>query len=141
MSNDSVQPGGVALRDPFYGAPFPEAVRRFWRKYTVFGGRASRAEFWWWWITSFAIGLALQLVPQAFTPDAPLFENQVGAYLFVLWGLATLVGSLALGARRLHDANLSGFWQFLHVALGIGSLVLLVLFLLPPNAKGARFDA
>ena len=57
MSNDSLQPGGVALRDPFYGAPFVEAVRRFWRKYTVFTGRASRAEFWWWWITSFAVGL------------------------------------------------------------------------------------
>ncbi|WFR67259.1 DUF805 domain-containing protein [Curtobacterium flaccumfaciens] len=69
MSDDSVQPGGVALRDPFYGAPFAEAVRRFWRKYTVFTGRASRAEFWWWWITSFAIGLVLQLVPQVFAPN------------------------------------------------------------------------
>ncbi|MDT0211714.1 DUF805 domain-containing protein [Curtobacterium sp. BRD11] len=140
MSNDSVQPGGVALRDPFYGAPFAEAVRRFWRKYTVFTGRASRAESWWWWLTSFVIGLVLQLVPQVFTPGTPVLENPVGSYLFVLWGLATLIGSLALGARRLHDANLSGFWQFLHVVVGIGSLVLLVMFLLPPNPKGSRFD-
>lgn len=140
MSDDSVQPGGVALRDPFYGAPFAEAVRRYWRKYTVFTGRASRAEFWWWWITSFAIGLVLQLVPQAFTPDSPVFENPVGSYLFVLWVLATLIGSLALGARRLHDVNRSGLWQFLHLVVGIGSLVLFVVFLLPPNPKGARFD-
>ncbi|AIV41009.1 MULTISPECIES: DUF805 domain-containing protein [unclassified Curtobacterium] len=140
MSNDSVQPGGVALRDPFYGAPFAEAVRRFWRKYTVFTGRASRSEAWWWWLTSFVIGLVLQLVPQVFTPGTPVLENPVGSYLFVLWGLATLIGSLALGARRLHDANLSGFWQFLHVVVGIGSLVLLVMFLLPPNPKGSRFD-
>lgn len=141
MSNDSVQPGGVALRDPWYGAPFGGAVRRFWRKYTVFTGRASRSEFWWWSLTSFVVGLALQLVPQLFTPGAPAFENPVGSYLFVLWGLVTLVGSLALGARRLHDANRSGFWQFLHVAFGIGSLVLLVLFLLPSDPKGTRFDA
>ncbi|MFJ3029707.1 DUF805 domain-containing protein [Curtobacterium sp. NPDC087080] len=140
MSNDSVQPGGVALRDPFYGAPFTEAVRRFWRKYTVFTGRASRSEFWWWWLTSFVVGLVLQLVPQVFTPGTPVLENPVGSYLFVLWGLVTLIGSLALGARRLHDANLSGFWQFLHVVFGIGSLVLLVLFLLPSSPKGARFD-
>ncbi|ROP72288.1 DUF805 domain-containing protein [Curtobacterium sp. PhB115] len=140
MSNDSVQPGGVALGDPFYGAPFPEAVRRFWRKYTVFTGRASRAEFWWWWLTSLAIGLVLQLVPQVFTPDSALFENPVGSYLFMLWVLATLIGSLALGARRLHDANLSGFWQFLHVLPGIGSLALFVVFLLPTNPKGVRFD-
>uniref|UniRef100_A0A942Y7N8 DUF805 domain-containing protein n=1 Tax=Neobacillus citreus TaxID=2833578 RepID=A0A942Y7N8_9BACI len=141
MSNDSVQPGGVALREPFYGAPFAEAVRRFWRKYTVFTGRASRAEYWWWWITSFAIGLVLQLVPQVFAPDTPVLENPVGSYLFVLWGLATLIGSLALGARRLHDANLSGFWQFLHIVPGIGSIIVYVLALLPPNPKGARFDA
>ncbi len=139
MSNDSVQPGGVALRDPFYGAPFTEAVRRFWRKYTVFTGRASRSEFWWWWVTSFVVGLVLQLVPQAFTPGSPVLENPVGSYLFVLWGLVTLIGSLALGARRLHDANLSGFWQFLHVVVGIGSLVLLVMFLLRRNPKGERF--
>ncbi|MDM7889425.1 DUF805 domain-containing protein [Curtobacterium sp. RHCJP20] len=140
MSNDSVQPGGVALRDPFYGAPFAEAVRRFWRKYTVFTGRASRAEYWWWWLTSFVVGLVLLLVPQLFTPGSPVLENPVGSYLFVLWGLVTLIGSLALGARRLHDANLSGFWQFLHVVFGVGSLVLLVLFLLPSSPKGARFD-
>jgi uncharacterized membrane protein YhaH (DUF805 family) len=141
MSNDSVvQPGGVALHDPFYGAPFTEAVRRFWRKYTVFTGRASRAEFWWWWLTSFAIGLVLQLVPQVFTPDTPVLENPVGSYLFMLWVLATLIGSLALGARRLHDANLSGFWQFLHVLPGLGSLIVYVLCVLPANPKGARFD-
>ncbi|MBT1633675.1 DUF805 domain-containing protein [Curtobacterium flaccumfaciens] len=141
MSNDSVvQPGGVALHDPFYGAPFTEAVRRFWRKYTVFTGRASRAEFWWWWLTSFAIGLVLQLVPQVFTPDTPALENPVGSYLFMLWVLATLIGSLALGARRLHDANRSGFWQFLHVLPGLGSLIVYVLCLLPANPKGARFD-
>ncbi|MFJ3385070.1 MULTISPECIES: DUF805 domain-containing protein [unclassified Curtobacterium] len=141
MTDDSPQPGGVALRDPFYGAPFTEALRRFWRKYTVFTGRASRSEFWWWWITSLAIGLVLQLVPQVFTPDTPMLENPVGSYLFVLWALATLIGSLALGARRLHDANLSGFWQFLHVLAGIGSLVLFVMFLLPSTPKGTRFDA
>ena len=141
MSDDSVQPGGIALRDPYYGAPFTEAVRRFWRKYTVFTVRASRSEYWWWWITSLAIGLVLQLVPQAFTPDTPMLENPVGSYLFVLWGLATVIGLLALGARRLHDADLSGFWQFLHVLPVVGSLVLFVMALLPSNPKGVRFDA
>jgi uncharacterized membrane protein YhaH (DUF805 family) len=138
--DDLVQPGGVALHDPFPGAPFPEAVRRFWRKYTVFSGRASRAEFWWWWLTSLAVFLVLQLVPQVFTPNGALFENQVGAYLGILWVIVSLVGSLALGARRLHDVNMSGFWQFLHVLPFLGSLVLFVMFLLPPNPKGTRFD-
>ena len=140
MTTDSVQPGGVALRDPFTSAPFGEAVRRFVRKYTVFTGRASRSEFWWWSLASFAVALVLQLVPTLFTRE-PFPESQAGSYLMVLWTLLTLIGSLALGARRLHDANLSGFWQFLHVLVGIGSLVLFVMFLLPSNPKGTRFDA
>lgn len=138
--DDLVQPGGVALHDPFPGAPFPEAVRRFWRKYTVFSGRASRAEFWWWWLTSLAVFLVLQLVPQVFTPNGALFENQVGAYLGVLWVIVSLIGSLALGARRLHDVNMSGFWQFLHVLPILGSLALFIVFLLPSNPRGTRFD-
>ena len=30
-----------------------------------------------------------------------------------LWGLATLLPNLAIGARRLHDTDRSGFWLFL----------------------------
>ncbi|ROR82602.1 Uncharacterized membrane protein YhaH, DUF805 family [Plantibacter flavus] len=32
---------------PLYGATFPQAVKRYLRKYTTFTGRASRSEYWW----------------------------------------------------------------------------------------------
>ncbi|ASN20168.1 DUF805 domain-containing protein [Arthrobacter sp. YN] len=32
---------------PLYGARIGQAISRFFRKYTVFHGRASRSEFWW----------------------------------------------------------------------------------------------
>lgn len=32
---------------PLYGAKIGQAISRFFRKYTVFHGRASRSEFWW----------------------------------------------------------------------------------------------
>lgn len=32
---------------PLYGATFTQAVRRFFRSYARFGGRASRSEYWW----------------------------------------------------------------------------------------------
>lgn len=35
------------LNKPYYGCPPQEAVTRFFRKYVVFSGRASRSEFWW----------------------------------------------------------------------------------------------
>jgi hypothetical protein len=30
---------------PYYGAPFPAAVQRFFKKYATFSGRASRSEY------------------------------------------------------------------------------------------------
>lgn len=136
---DMPQPGGVPLDRPFRSAPIGEAVRRYRRKYATFSGRASRSEFWWWWITSFAVALILQLVGDV-TTGSRIGESVLGGSLFVVWALLTLVGNLAVGARRLHDVNLSGWWQLLHLVLGIGSLVLFVMMLLPERPQGSRFD-
>ena len=45
----------VPLDKPYYGCSFQEAFLRFWKKYTVFKGRASRSEFWWWVLAAFGI--------------------------------------------------------------------------------------
>ena len=42
------QGGEPPLWAPYYGAPFPAAVKRFFAKYATFSGRASRSEYWWW---------------------------------------------------------------------------------------------
>ncbi len=42
-----------------------------------------------------------------------------------LWGLAMLLPNLAVGARRLHDTDRSGFWQLLLLTL-VGIFVLIV---------------
>jgi len=41
---------------PFYGASFGASVRRFFRKYAVFTGRASRSEFWWAMLFQYIVG-------------------------------------------------------------------------------------
>lgn len=35
------------LARPFYGASFPVAVKRYFKNYVKFSGRASRSEYWW----------------------------------------------------------------------------------------------
>ncbi|MGH1548773.1 DUF805 domain-containing protein [Leifsonia poae] len=56
------------------------------------------------------------------------------------WAFGTLVPGLALVWRRLHDADLSGAFFLLVLVPLVGGLTVLVLTLLPPNARGARFD-
>ncbi|MFP3600216.1 DUF805 domain-containing protein, partial [Chryseobacterium sp. SIMBA_029] len=60
--------------------------------------------------------------------------------LLVIWGLATIIPSLALLVRRLHDGNFSGWLALLVLVPFLGALAVLVLSLLPSNPAGQRFD-
>lgn len=128
--------GTVPLDLPYYGAPPIEAVKRFWQKYAVFRGRASRAEYWWWALASAIVSGILNAAGTTTTNGS----TTTSAGLSGLWFLATIVPSLALGARRLHDVNLSALFLLLALIPVLGWLALLVLMILPPNPMGARFD-
>ncbi|MFF1876173.1 DUF805 domain-containing protein, partial [Kitasatospora herbaricolor] len=108
---------------PYYAAPLIQSVRRFWRKYARFDGRASRSEYWWWALVSFLVGVVLELIglfTGAFgavtSPDGSSTPGP-GFVIFVIlagiWGLGMIVPHLALTWRRLHDANLAGPFFFL----------------------------
>lgn len=136
---------------PYYGAPFPAAVRRFFRKYAMFSGRASRSEYWWWFLVAIAVNIVLQLMifaggatttttDTSFTTTASGPGAVIGTILAVLWGLVTIVPSLALTARRLHDVNMSAWLILLVLVPFLGALALLVFTLLPSNPAGQRFD-
>lgn len=145
-------PAGVrAVADdaPVHGASFGTAVRRFFTRYAGFSGRSSRSEYWWVGLLNAIVyvgGAFVALAIQAATgPAGPgLMDEPTGAtgtvlLIVVLYVLATFVPSLALNARRLHDVNLSGWFQLLLVIPG-GSLFMLVIAVLPGSPAGQRFD-
>ncbi len=144
------QGGEPPLWAPYYGAPLLAAVKRFWKKYTVFSGRASRSEYWWWTLVAVIISIILQiLVTMAGAAGATTTASGTvpgpGALpaliVVVVWSLATIVPSIALTVRRLHDANFSG-WLFLLVLVPfLGALALLIMAILPANPAGQRFDS
>jgi len=101
---------------------FSQAVSAGFAKYSTFSGRASRSEFWFWVL----FGTLAGLVATAF--DVAIFGIDFGTQVSPLNGLvnlALLVPSLAVGARRFHDMDRTGWWQLL-VLTGIGAVVLLV---------------
>ncbi|MFE4543369.1 DUF805 domain-containing protein [Arthrobacter sp. NPDC056727] len=143
-------PGEPPLWAPYYGAPFPVAVRRFFKKYATFTGRASRSEYWWWVLVAVVVGIIINIISAAggapgatVTADGtpvPGPGGVVGLILAIIWGLATIVPSLALTARRLHDVNLSGWFVLLGLVPFLGAIALLVLTVLPSKPEGQRFD-
>lgn len=143
-------PPAVPLWAPYYGAPFTEAVARYWKKYARFDGRASRSEYWWWALADAIVVVALvatvllgSLVGSTIDEDGSFTPGPgiaIGILLLVGWRFATLIPGLALGARRLHDADLSGLLLLLLLIPSLGGIAVFVMTLLPPNPRGARFD-
>jgi uncharacterized membrane protein YhaH (DUF805 family) len=76
------------------------------KKYAVFNGRARRKEYWMFMlittIVAFALGTIEGIVGIASETDASVF----GA----LYQLATVVPTIAVGVRRMHDTDHSGWW-------------------------------
>lgn len=111
------QPTAAPRRDqPHYGAPFWDAFARFWKRYATFSGRASRAEFWWWmlvWVVADVVMFVTSL-----GGDTAFWITEV---VRGIWIVATVVPFAALLWRRLHDANISGWWGLPFLALNLYS--------------------
>lgn len=112
------------------------------KKYATFTGRARRTEYWMFVLINFAISLALGIVEgvagAAMDSDVRILSS--------LYSLAVLLPSLAVGVRRLHDTDRSGWWMFIAFVPLLGILVLLYFFILEgtqgpnqygPDPKGA----
>lgn len=89
---------------------FQESIQLCFQKYADFNGRAKRPEFWWFELFLFLVNLVLGVVSDM---------------LPALFAIATILPSLAVGARRLHDINKSGWFQLLWLIPILGWIVLI----------------
>lgn len=95
------------------------------KKYADFTGRAPRAEYW-WFVLLYVVGYFVASILDSILSLGSMFY----AYgpITLLFLLAILVPSLAVGARRLHDTDRSGWWLLIGLIPLIGAIVLLVFF-------------
>lgn len=114
---------------------FQEAVKTCLSKYVTFSGRASRSEFWFFWLFSVAVMIVAMILDgilgTGFKTVNPLtgIEQSAGyGYVYLIAALGLLLPSLAVGIRRLHDTNRSGWWYLIALIPLIGGIVLLVWF-------------
>lgn len=85
-------------------------------KYALFEGRARREEFWMFNLIFILIYLALVIV-----------GYMLGIhFIATIFDLAMIIPGFAVGARRLHDTNRSGWWQLLCLIPIIGWIILIV---------------
>jgi len=82
-----------------------------WRKYAVFEGRARRKEYWMFAlfnvIAIFLLGFIEGLLGNPFQTS--------GSVLAGVYKLAVCIPYIAVGVRRMHDTDHSGWWLLLPI--------------------------
>lgn len=151
------------LNQPLYGATFMQATKRFFKKYAKFSGYASRSEYWF----SYLFLTLVSIIPTIFifvgmmmmgytsaqyassyssgssmssgSAGGAIILILAGIVMFLFWA-ATIVPSLAITWRRLHDAGFSGLFFFLSLIPYVGGLILLVFTVLPTKPEARRLE-
>lgn len=122
------------------------------RRYAEFTGRSRRREYWLFVVflvigfiilgmldTMLGLGGSASSWHSASGSRVGAGASFNGGVLTIIFWLATLVPSLAVGVRRLHDTDRSGWWLLIALIPLIGGIVLLVFTLLEGTRGPNRF--
>lgn len=115
---------------------FRIAIIKCFMLYAIFSGRAKRAEFWWFFLFCMIVGLMGSVIDAGLGLDAAIGGNGVFTTLIQL---ATFLPSIAVGSRRLHDTNRSGWWQLLWIVVFIGWIPLIIWLASTSKNENNRF--
>jgi uncharacterized membrane protein YhaH (DUF805 family) len=88
--------------------PVDWAKRPILEKYADFSGRAPRPELWWYVLALVAAAIVVSVI-ESILGLHHMIVGMYGPLSALLW-LATIVPSIAVGVRRLHDTNRPGWW-------------------------------
>ena len=87
---------------------FGESISTCLKKYFVFDGRASKSEFWYFFLVYTVGSFVLGEIATSIMSPALLIVS--GLITF-----GTIIPFAAVGCRRLHDINKSGWWQLIPI--------------------------
>ena len=103
-----------------------------YRRYADFSGRSRRQEFWMFQLLVFLVVVVLQIVGGVgIAVGGDSGGGVLGGMfmlLFAVFALGSLIPSLAVTVRRLHDTDKSGWMILLGLIPLVGSIILLVFY-------------
>ena len=101
------------------GLNFGEAISTCLKKYFNFKDRASRSEYWYF---------QLLVTPIFIWAQFPSNDNQILILqLILVFGL--LIPAVAVGVRRFHDKDKSGWWILISLVPYVGSFIILIMLI------------
>lgn len=103
------------------------------KKYADFNGRARRKEYWMFVLFNLIFAIAAMVIDSVIGLTVPSLPY---GYIYLLYTLVTLVPSIAVAVRRLHDLGKSGWFLLIALIPIVGAIWLIVLF----ATEGVRGD-
>ncbi len=106
------------------------AYKTAFTRYADFSGRTSVGGFWRFVAVNFAVAVLLAILSGI---------SSIFFVLYLLYGLAVLLPSIAIAIRRLHDTGKSGWMILLGLIPFVGFVILIVFYIQPsvgPNEYG-----
>ena len=134
-AQDGYAPAGP--RGYLQGGPvgFGDAIAEAFRNMFNYQGRASRSAYWWFALFEALAWVGVLILALIF---AAVRVPALSILLYVAAIIGSILVSLSLTVRRLHDSDKSGFW-YLIAFVPFGGIVLLVFTLLEGTPGRNRF--
>lgn len=106
-------------------------------RWSDFAGRSSRREYWMYTLVLVLMSIVLGILDGVILGEAALSQLLTFGNVF---SLATLVPSLSVSVRRLHDIDRSGWWLLLSLT-GVGILLIIYWACLGSDEHENRYGA
>lgn len=97
---------------------FADAIKAGFSNYVNFSDRSSRSEYWYWVLFAVIGAIVTKVIDYAI--GMPI--------TYLLFALAIFLPGIAVGIRRLHDLDRSGWWLLLCFIPLVGAIILIVWF-------------
>jgi len=111
---------------------FGEAITAGFRNYVNFSGRAFRSEYWYWVLFTLILAIVTGILDAAVFPDS----EAGGGPLSTVSSIVILLPSIAVGVRRLHDIDRTGWWYL--IVFTIIGIFVLIYWACQPGTPGAN---
>ena len=93
------------------------------KNYAGFSGRARRKEYWMFTLFYIIFAIAAAVLDNVL---GLAIENVGYGPIYLLYALVTLIPSIAVSIRRLHDTGKSGWYLLMGLIPCVGGIILLV---------------
>lgn len=111
---------------------------KVWKNFFGFDGRARRKEYWFFVLFNIIISIILTIIDKM----TGTFNAEAGMGLLSgIYTLAVIIPSIAVGVRRLHDTDRSGWWLLIVLVPIIGAIVLIVFMVLDSTPGRNQYGA